>query len=79
MAQVNSLGTGGTFTADAKKYGFDPTELAESVRFWFQSKPDYAPDEGKYQSVKGKDKFWVAFKYLKSKSSLSCMSVTKMT
>jgi hypothetical protein len=76
MGQVNEVGTGETFASDARKFGFDPAELAQSVRAWFAGRAS-SPEAGKYQTEKGGTKYHVAFKYASNTCRLTLTSVAK--
>jgi hypothetical protein len=77
MPQVNSLGTGGTFMQDAKRFGLDGLEVANSTRWYVEQKPK-GLEGGQYKYDKGRDRYAVEFVYRPSNASLSCMKIARI-
>jgi hypothetical protein len=76
MGQVNNVGTGGTFAADARQLGLDQAELVKKVRAWYVAK-ESSPDEGKCRIAMDGRAYEVQFTHSKPKNNLTCLSVKK--
>lgn len=76
MPQVNALGTGGTFTTDAKKFGLDATETAEAARSWFTAKVG-ATEKTYYPFEQGTASYKVELTYNTKTYHLTCNRIEK--